>query len=199
MRAILNAALAAGSIAAAATGIARADADPYIGEIMMVGFDFCPQGWQAADGSTLSIASNTALFSLIGTQFGGNGTTTFNVPDLRGRVPLGIGQGPGLTPRTQGEAGGTETVTLTVNQLPAHNHVMQATSSPPDTNLPDGAAFGTYPAGQAIYDDGGGALDHQFRPDMLSVTGQGQPVPNMMPFQTIRYCIALVGIFPPRP
>lgn len=200
MKTLIRTGVAAAALAAGATVTsAHADADPFLGEIMMVGFTYCPNQWAEADGRMMDISQNTALFSLIGTTFGGDGVTTFALPDLRGRVPMGIGNGPGLTPRSQGQAGGAESVTLNVSQLPAHTHVMQATSSPPDTNIPDGAAFGTFPAGQSIYDDGGGALDHQLRADMLSHAGANQPIANMMPYQTIRYCIALQGLYPSRP
>ncbi|TGY87903.1 phage tail protein [Marinicauda algicola] len=172
--------------------------EPFIGEIRQMPYTFCPQGWASTEGQLMSISANQALFSLLGTNFGGDGRTTFALPDLRGRAPLGQGTGPGLSTRLLGQASGTETVTLTVAEMPTHNHVMTATSSPPDTNAPDGAAFGTFPAGQAIYDDGGGALDHQLRANMISSTGGNQPVPNMQPYLVTRFCIATMGIYPSR-
>src|SRR4029453_5361926 len=107
---------------------ARAGDSPFIGELMLTGYNFCPNGWAAANGQNLSIAQNTALFSLLGTQFGGNGVTTFALPDLRGRTPIGAGQGPGLSDRTIGEQAGVETVTLTTQQMRAHTHAANAST-----------------------------------------------------------------------
>src|SRR6476469_8745709 len=124
-------------------------AEPFLGSIIIFGGNFAPKGWAMCNGQILAINQNTALFSLLGTTYGGNGTTTFALPDLRGRVPVGMGQGPGLSPMTEGQVGGTETVTLTVNQLPNHNHPHAApatndaaTSSRPNGKLP--AASGAY-------------------------------------------------------
>src|SRR3712207_3315813 len=110
--------------------------EPFIGEIRMVGFNFAPRGWATCDGQLLSIAQNTALFSLLGTTYGGNGQTTFALPDLRGRAALHQGQGPGLTNRVIGEASGTETVTLTTNQMPSHSHGVNANSGEAGTKSP---------------------------------------------------------------
>ena len=106
--------------------------EPFIGEISMVAFTFAPRGWAFCDGQLLAISQNTALFSLIGTTYGGDGRTTFALPDLRGRVPLHMGNGPGLTSRPEGQKGGSETVTLTVSQMPAHNHQANASSTTSD-------------------------------------------------------------------
>ncbi len=155
--------------------------EPYIGEIVMYGFNFAPRGWAHCDGQTLSIAQNTALFSLLGTTYGGNGQTTFALPDLRGRVPLHPGQGPGLSPRDQGEVGGSEAVTLTAGQLPAHNHA-----------LPEVQVRGT--GTPAVGATTGGALGTA----TTSAAGGGQPLPNLPPYLGLYYSIALEGIFPPR-
>src|SRR5262249_11757094 len=101
---------------------ARAGNEPFLGELMLTGYNFCPQGWAAANGQLLPINQNQALFSLLGTYFGGNGQTTFALPDLRGRTAIGVGQGPGLTDRVVGEQGGAETVTLSTAEMPAHTH-----------------------------------------------------------------------------
>src|SRR5271170_2037339 len=113
---------------------APAQVEPFIGEIRYVGFNFAPPGWALCEGQTLSIAQNTALFSLLGTTFGGNGQTTFNLPDMRGRVPVGMGNGVGLTPRNLGETGGVEAVTLTTAQMPRHRHGLRAASSSADSS-----------------------------------------------------------------
>ena len=127
------AALAAASTLSVATP-SYAGVEPYIGEIMMVGFNFCPRGWTDANGQLLQISSNTALFSLYGTIYGGDGRTTFKLPDLRGRVPMHTGTGPGLSPRQLGQGGGSETNNLVSNNLPAHSH--PATGKVVATNLP---------------------------------------------------------------
>ena len=114
-------------------------AEPYIAEIFMGGMNFAPRGYSTCAGQILSIAQNTALFSLLGTTFGGNGQTTFALPDLRGRVPMGQGQGPGLTDRSLGEQGGAENVTLTINEMPSHNHTLNAVSEAGDVSAPAGA------------------------------------------------------------
>lgn len=116
--------LVIGLCAVAGTGVVQAQVEPYLGEIRMFAGNFAPVGWALCDGSLLSIQQNTALFSVIGTYYGGNGTTNFALPDLRGRFPMGFGTGPGLTPRNLGDKGGAETVTLNVNQIPAHTHTV---------------------------------------------------------------------------
>lgn len=114
--------------------------DPYLGEIRLVGFNYAPINWALCDGQLLPISQNSALFSLLGTLYGGNGVTTFGLPDLRGRVPMHQGQGPDLSPRTVGESGGAETVTLTTNQIPSHTHTLTGSAARQDTNLVSGAA-----------------------------------------------------------
>jgi microcystin-dependent protein len=167
--------------------------EPFIGQIQLFGFGWAPRGWALCDGSLLSISSNTALFSLLGTTYGGDGRTTFALPDLRGRVPVGQGQGPGLTNRTLGEVGGEEAVTLTVQQIAPHNHGIQAS----------GSAASKSPAGQVpAFTSAGssyGASDGtQMAPGMATNTGGGQPHDNMPPYLGACYCIALVGIYPSR-
>ncbi len=174
--------------------------DRYLGEIFMNGYTFCPRGSVDAAGQLLAISSNTALFSLYGTNFGGDGRTTFGLPDLRGRTPIGQGTRPGASPAPLGQTGGTETVTLTLNQLPQHNHDarVRASSQGPDTNDPSGATFPTFPAGTNQYTSG--ADDVTMSDDEVQVarTGNSQPFEIRDPFLVTRYCVATQGLFPSR-
>lgn len=165
--------------------------DTFLGQIMLVGFDFVPRGWAMCNGQLLSISQNTALFSLLGTQYGGDGQSTFALPDLRGRVPVHKGQGPGLRTYTQGETGGTESVTLTTNNLPSHAHpLIGATEQSTDR-----------PSGNVAPAVGGAYGRPSVSAGMTSMTGpagNGQPVENRPPFLAMNYIIALEGIFPSR-
>jgi microcystin-dependent protein len=193
--AAVAAALAAAFAATLDARPAQAQAEPFIGQIMMVGYNFCPRGWAEADGQLLPISSNTALFSLYGTQFGGDGRTTFALPDLRGRAPVHAGSGPGLTPRQMGEKGGSETTTLSTNNLPPHNHALNALSANGSTPAPGGAMIAG--AGREnIY--GLGAPSVQMAPAAIGQTGGGQAAQTMSPFAVVRFCVALQGIFPSR-
>jgi len=195
-----KAAVSAGAIIAGialtgATTPAKAGAEPFIGEIMMVGYTFCPRSWAEANGQLLPISNNTALFSLFGTTFGGDGRTTFALPDLRGRVPMHVGQGSGLLNRALGQQGGSETNTLTANQLLAHSHSLNGTTA---------AANAVDPLGNVLANTGRSdtyttsAPNAQMSSGAIGPTGGGQAVNNMQPFLTIRYCVALNGIFPSR-
>ncbi|MGW2554070.1 phage tail protein [Streptomyces sp. NPDC001635] len=166
--------------------------EPYLGEIRMVGFGYAPQGWALCNGQLLPIAQNTALFSLLGTTYGGNGQTTFALPDLQGRVPLHPGSGAGLSPRVRGESGGTETVTLTTGQIPSHTHTLNGVAARQDTNRVAGAvlANGGYYSTQTP--------DTGMDQAPIGATGGGQPHPNMQPFLCVNFIIALQGIFPPQ-
>lgn len=192
---------------------AHAASEPLLGEIMYVGFNFCPRGWVEANGQLLSIASNSALFSLLGTMYGGDGRTTFALPDLRGRVPVGAGQAPGLTPYRQGHTGGREEVVLNNAQLPSHNHslgsalvTLHANKQGGDTPAPEGRMLAD---GQraAFYSDAPAAPEDKvaLAADSASlsgntdVTGNNQPVENLQPYLVVRACIATQGIFPSRP
>lgn len=169
-------------------------AEPYIGEISMFGGNFAPRGWALCDGQLLAIAQNTALFSLLGTTYGGNGTTTFALPDLRGRAPVHAGQGPGLSPLPLGAAAGQATVSLTAANLPPHAHAVTppVTNTPRTTNRPAGAS----PARGGAYSSASPAeTGASFT---TASTGGGQPVNNMQPYLAVNFIIALVGIFPPR-
>lgn len=171
--------------------------EPFIGEIRMFAGNFAPRGWAFCDGSLLSIASNSALFSILGTTYGGNGQTTFALPDLRGRVPLHPGQGPGLTPRVLGEQGGTENVTLLQTQMPAHNHVLHASNAQGDSVGPEGAVSAV------ILETSGAPLNGYstqpnttMNPQAISTAGGSQPHANMQPYTAVNFIIALVGIYP---
>lgn len=170
----------------------------YIGQILLVGFNFAPTGTMPCDGRLLSIAQYSALFSLLGTTYGGNGVTTFALPDLRGRMPINQGQGPGLSDYAIGEAAGSETVTLTTANLPAHNHVLAANSSPGTGSDPTNsflAGYGTSlpPAGPYA-----STPNTTMAANAIQPTGNGSPVSIMSPFLTMNYVIVTEGIFPSR-
>jgi microcystin-dependent protein len=166
-------------------------ATPYLGEIRMVGFNFAPQGWALCDGTLLSIAQNDALFALIGTTYGGDGQTTFALPDLRSRVPMHQGTGSGLSPRTLGQTGGEESVTLGASQIPTHTHnAMAAVNS--NSATPNGTVWAGWIGGQ--FSDQ--APNAQMSLSAMSSAGGGQPHDNMIPYQAINFIIALFGIFP---
>lgn len=169
--------------------------EPFLGEIRMVGFTFAPQGWALCNGQIMSISQNTALFSLLGTTYGGNGQTTFALPDLRGRVPVQAGQGPGLTNRTQGELSGEENHTLISTEMPAHNHVINGNNEGSSTARPGGAVPG--PAGNTnIY---AAAPDGtSMNPQMVGSAGGSQPHNNMQPYLVVNFIIATQGIYPSR-
>jgi len=177
---------------------ARAATDglqPFVGEIMMFAGTFAPTGWAFCNGQLLAIAQYQALFGLIGTTYGGNGVTTFALPDLRGRVPMHSGgsSGPGLSPRPLGEAGGTETVTLIAGQMPAHSHTLQVDNANGTTAAPTGALLARDPAGTPAYGvNAVGALSAQ----AIASSGGNQPHENMQPYLAINYCISLQGVLP---
>ncbi|HJR75228.1 MAG TPA: tail fiber protein [Luteimonas sp.] len=171
----------------------------YLGQILLTGFNFAPKGFALCNGQILSIAQNQALFSLLGTTYGGNGTTNFALPDLRGRTPVAFGNSVdpswNPSPYALGEIGGVENVTLLSQQLPQHNHVANGTNDTGAQRNPRGNLYGTNSA--AIYAATGGpsvVLD----PSTIGATGNTQPHPNMQPYRVISACIALVGIFPSR-
>ena len=171
-------------------------AEPYLGEIRMVGFTFAPRQWALCDGEILPINQNQSLYSILGTTYGGDGRTSFALPDLRGRTPIHAGSGTGLTARTLGEKGGEEGHVLTVSEVPPHRHAVNATSVDADTNNPTGALLGgaTFP----IY----GSFDDTTKTTLNSLavasTGKDTEVNNMQPFLAVNFIIALTGTFPPR-
>jgi microcystin-dependent protein len=171
--------------------------DPFLGEIRMFAGTFAPRGWAFCDGQLLAVSQNDALFSLFGTIYGGDGRTTFALPDLRGRVPVHPGTGPGLTNRRIGERGGSEQTTLASSQLAAHTHAMNASTSAASNAVgPEGSVSGaTDPA--LLYGDPGAGLV-AMDASAVSDAGGGQPHDNMAPALAIRFIVALVGIYPSR-
>lgn len=171
--------------------------DPFVAEIRIFGFNFPPKGWAFCDGQLLPISQNTALFSLLGTTYGGNGKSTFGLPDLQGRVPMQPGQGPGLSLYDLGQEGGSETVSLLESEIPAHAHALRAdTQDPGDNSGPSP----TMALGRAnIYQSVTGSNLTTLNPAALAPAGGDQPHNNMQPYLTFNFCIAMQGIFPPRP
>ena len=175
---------------------------PFLGEIRAFGFNFAPKGWTMCNGQQLSIQQNAALFSLLGTQYGGNGVTTFALPDLRGRTAVNQGQGPGLSSYVIGEVTGTETVTLISTQMPQHNHLWAANNAlgdhpSPLNNFLSGAKIPTNNTPVPTYAAPGGATV-PLATAMIGLNGGNQPHQNMQPYLVVTYCIALQGIFPSR-
>lgn len=168
--------------------------EPFIGEIHLMANNYAPRNYAYCNGQLLPIQQNTALFSLLGTQFGGNGTTNFALPNLQGRAAMGSGAGPGLTPRTIGEAGGSETVTLQATQMPAHSHGLMAQSSQADRGNALQARLAQ--TADALY--AAPTAGSPLHPTALNTAGGGQPHNNMQPFLAIGFVIALQGWFPSR-
>ncbi len=198
-RAILLAlASAAGALSLGTQALAQ---DQFLGQLMPVGFNFCPRYWTDANGQLLSIAQNTALFSLLGTTYGGNGIQTFALPDLRGRVASGQGNGNGLPPATQGEVLGTPTTTLLTANLPMHSHSLMASTLAPATASPTNALLGTYPTGTNVFaatPPGSPQPSTPLYGQSIGMTGGNLPFDQHQPSLVIRYCVALQGIFPSR-
>jgi microcystin-dependent protein len=169
--------------------------EPFVGEIRMFGFNFPPRGWALCNGQLLSISQNTALFSLLGTQYGGNGTTTFALPNLQSRVPVHQGTGTGLSTYVVGQSGGTETVKLDVQQMPAHSHRVRATRSAADSDNPFDRVL-AQPSQRTYL----GAPDENtvMSAKMIDDAGGSQPHNNIQPYLTVNFGIALVGIYPSR-
>jgi microcystin-dependent protein len=173
--------------------------DPWIGEITTVSFGFAPVGWAMCNGQILQISQNTALFSLIGTTYGGDGIRTFALPDLRSRVGLHFGQGTGLSPYVLGQVQGFETVTLSITQMPAHNHAYspQATTGTGNTGSPAGSLWASPSTATNIYQRAGSS-DTTMTAQTIGTTGGSQPHENRQPLLALNYVIALVGIYPSR-
>lgn len=170
---------------------------PYIGEIRMFGFGRTPNGWQACDGSLLAISQYDALFALIGTTYGGDGQTTFAVPDLRGRLPIHQGQGPGLSNYVIGQRAGTESVTVLPTQMPAHTHTLVATTAAASSLTPGNTLLPGSISGDTFYvSDTTGATVLAMSAQSTSLAGGSQPHENCMPTLTVQFCMATQGIFP---
>jgi microcystin-dependent protein len=171
-------------------------ADPFVAEIRIFPFNFAPRGWAWCDGQLLPLSQNTALFSLLGTTYGGNGKSNFALPDLQGRAPMHPGQGPGLSLHDLGETGGSETVTLLESEMPRHSHFARASTAPAEDNDPPGQYLGRPATNRNIY--GAAAFLVQMAPEDLPPAGGDQPHNNLQPYLTFYFCIALQGVFPPR-
>ena len=172
-------------------------AEPFLAEIRIYPFAFAPLGWAHCDGQLLPISQHTALFSLLGTNYGGDGKATFALPDLRGAAPMHPGQGPGLSDHVLGEAGGTEMVTLTEAELPEHTHAVQANSEPAHLQEPAASRVLAASSGGRAYRKSDGVLT-QLAPEAVAPSGGSQPHNNMQPFTAFRFNIALQGVYPPR-
>jgi microcystin-dependent protein len=171
--------------------------EPFIGEIRIFGFNFAPLGWAFCDGQLVPISQNTALFSLLGTFYGGNGTTTFALPNLQGRFAVAFGQGNGLSSYSIGDLGGVESVTLTEGQLPAHTHGASGSQGGGNSLVPTQCVWSADAAGgSAPYTNA--APDVNLSPNAIGSTGQNLPHENRPPFLALNFCIALQGIFPSR-
>ena len=169
---------------------------PFLGEVRIFAGNFAPSGWAFCDGQLLPISQNTALFSLLGTRFGGNGTSTFALPDLRGRTPIGPGQGPGLSLRTAGQPLGSESHTLSTAEIPAHTHSLRGASSNGTSDRPAGQVMARSAAGIPHY---AATADADLAAAAVGTSGNGQPHNNMQPYLTCTYIIALQGVYPSRP
>jgi len=170
--------------------------DPFVAEIRIVGFNFAPTGWAQCNGQLLPISQNTALFSLLGTFYGGDGKSTFALPDLMGSAAMGQGQGQGLSQRFLGEQSGSQTVTLLQTEIPAHTHAMNAYSDDlADVNTPSPSVILGATAGLTLYATTGNT---QLNFNATSVAGSSFPHNNMQPYLVLNFVIALQGVFPPR-
>ena len=171
--------------------------DPFVAEIRIFPFNFAPKGWAFCNGQILPISQNTALFSLLGTTYGGDGTSNFALPNLQGNAPMHPGQGPGLSLHDLGETGGSDTVTLLTSEMPSHTHSLRAATDLGDLNAPA-------PARSLARSDGGFAYQNAtsglvpLANAAIAPIGGDQPHNNLMPYLTLNFCIALQGVYPPR-
>lgn len=177
--------------------------DPFIGEIKMVGFNFAPNGWALCNGQLLAIAQNQALFSLLGTTFGGDGVRTFGLPNLQSRVPIHQGQGQGLSPYSMGQVGGAENVTLLQNQMPMHNHLVGVNNTLGTASDPTNAILAKPYTGEvrnptAVPAYSSASATGNLSANAVSQTGGNQPHANIQPYLCVNFIIALQGIFPSR-
>lgn len=170
-------------------------ADPFVAEIRIFPFNFAPRGWAWCDGQLLPLSQNTALFSLLGTTYGGNGKSNFALPDLQGRAPMHPGQGPGLSLHDLGETGGSETVTLLESEIPSHSHALRGVATTANESSPAGNTL-AQPTGASLYQTAQSLV--QMSDNTLAPAGGDQPHNNLQPYLTFYFCIALQGVFPPR-
>lgn len=172
--------------------------DPFVAEIRIVGFNFAPKGWALCNGQLLPISQNTALFSLLGTFYGGDGKSTFALPDLQGSAAVGQGQGPGLSDYFIGQTGGSQNVTLLESEMPVHTHQIRVSTQQGDIQQPTPAMSIARPNGALPFVVGNPVPPTNMAPLQLSITGGSLPHNNMMPYLTLNYVIAMQGIFPAR-
>lgn len=176
--------------------------DPFIGEIRILACDFSPRNWALCDGSLISISENTALFSIIGTMYGGDGRTTMGLPNLQGRAPMQCGRGPGLSNHIQGEYSGYATVPLDETQIPSHDHILKGVRDSGTSGTPDSSLFMGLDRGSSgdniLYLSDSGASNVTLSESALETAGGIEPHNNMQPYLTLNYCIALEGVYPPR-
>ena len=173
-------------------------ADPFVAEIRIFPFNFAPKGWAFCDGQLLPLSQNTALFSLLGTTYGGDGKSNFALPDLQGSAPMHPGQGPGLSLHDLGEVGGSETVTLLESEIPAHGHTLRANTDFADVQTPSSARSIARSQNANAYKAPSGQPQVAMSPSALAPAGGGQPHNNMQPYLTLNFNIALQGVYPPR-
>lgn len=173
-------------------------ADPFVAEIRIFPFNFAPKGWAFCNGQLLPISQNTALFSLLGTTYGGNGQSNFALPNLQGSTPMHPGQGPGLSLHDLGEASGTETVTLLATEMPAHNHSMNGRPTAAVQPQTSPVGFAASRSNSRPYSPANAQSNGQMNATAALPTGGSLPHNNMMPSLTLNFCIALQGVFPPR-
>lgn len=172
--------------------------DQFLAEIRMFTGNFAPVGWATCDGQLMPISQNTALFSLIGTYYGGNGTSNFALPNLQGSIPLGMGAGPGLTQRVIGESGGETTVTLLSTEMPIHTHQVSAVAAPGTLVSPAGATWAQPRIGRAPEPEYAPTAGSQLSPQAFATSGGNVPHNNLPPYLVVTFIIALTGIFPAR-
>jgi microcystin-dependent protein len=171
-------------------------ADPFVAEVRIFPFNFAPMGWALCDGQLLPLSQNTALFSLLGTTYGGNGKSNFALPDFQGNAPMHPGQGPGLSLHDLGEIGGSDTVTLLESEIPSHQHALRADAiDQADTNTPNPNASYAQSAGGTLYQT---TSNSHLSPNALAPSGGDLPHNNLQPYLTLNFNIALQGVFPPR-
>jgi microcystin-dependent protein len=171
--------------------------DPFVAEIRIFPFNFAPKGWAFCDGQILPISQNTALFSLLGTTYGGDGKSTFALPDMQGNAPMHPGQGPGLSLHDLGETGGSETVSLLESEIPAHSHSLTADATAALVKLPSPTVTLARSKNANVYQDTQGNLV-ALNDNTIAPAGGDQPHNNMQPYLTLNFCIALQGVYPPR-
>ncbi|MEA2166129.1 MAG: hypothetical protein QOK37_4256 [Thermoanaerobaculia bacterium] len=171
--------------------------DPFVAEIRIFPFNFAPKGWAFCDGQILPLSQNTALFSLLGTTYGGDGKSNFALPNMQGNAPMHPGQGPGLSLHDLGETGGSETVSLLESEIPSHSHSLMASTSTSTKSTPAGNSLTRIGTGGTPYKAAGSA-QVTMADNSLAPAGGDQPHNNMQPYLTLSFCIALQGVYPPR-